>query len=373
MAEGRRRTRIRIPRVRVASAFGIPIELDFSWFLVFILVVAGLSLGYYPLEFPGHPLWVDVTDGVLTAAGFFGSIVIHEIAHSLVARREGMGVEKVTLFIFGGVASLTDEPRSPAAELRMAVAGPAMSVVLSLACFGVYAAALALGLPDAFWSPLRYLADVNLIVAAFNLLPGFPMDGGRIARAGLWWATGDRSLASRVAAVGGRLVGAALAAVGIAGTFGFGPGTLWLVALGVFIERLAAVSGRGMEARVRLSTRSAREVADGPGEAFSANAPARSVPAGGERVWAVALDGVLNGVIFSADVPGSVPPHVTVGQLARQVVVEWLVDERDSAETALRRVSAGAPLVGVVSSGHLVGTISPAAIQSALAQGASRR
>lgn len=367
----RPRRGFRLPRLRIARAFGIPIELDASWFLVFALVVFGLSVGYFPVEFPGRPTWVDVTDGVVTAAGFFASIVIHELAHSLVARRQGMQVDRVTLFIFGGVASLREEPSSPRAELQMAAAGPGTSVALSLLSFAIYAIAVALRLPDAVWSPLRYLADVNLLVAGFNLLPGFPMDGGRLARAAIWWATGDRAVASRVAGAGGRLVGFGLIAVGVVGFFTYSYGTLWLAALGLFIERLAAATARGMAAQLRLSGVPAASLSDGDALALPASTPASavlaSVASGGRRVWPVTDGGVVAGMLVIDDLDlASGASDVSVGDLARTDVSEWFVDSADSADTVLRRMTGGAAAVGVVTGGRLSGMISRETMERAL-------
>jgi Zn-dependent protease len=322
-----------LPSLRLGRLFGVPVEVNPSWFLIFVLAGVGLSLGYFPEVFPGRALWLDVASGVVAALLFFGSIVVHEVAHSLVAKRVGLDVERVTLFLFGGVAQLTEEPRTPGAEAVMAVAGPAASVVLALASFGLYAGLVNLGAPDAVWGPLPYLAQVNALVAAFNLLPGFPMDGGRVVRSLLWWATGDKVVATNVASIGGEVVGWGLVAAGLAGALVIGPGLAWLCLLGLFIRSLAARSGRGLARAVRQSVTPVADVMRSPVAREAALAP------------------------LSAS-------EAAFGQTTR--FARPLVDAADSLDVAARLIAAGAPAVWIVRDGRLVGEVTADDIQGAL-------
>ena len=192
----------------VARLFGIDIRLHFSWILIFGLVFYSLWTEVFPAD---YPFWSDqktLIVSAITALLFFGSIVAHELSHSLVARRYKMQVSSITLFLLGGVANLRQEPPTAKAEFLMAAAGPAMSVAL-----GVVGLAIAFAIDGAKAAALQpvgavasYLGQINLILAAFNLIPGFPLDGGRVLRSIIWGIRGDRAKATPIAARGGQIV-----------------------------------------------------------------------------------------------------------------------------------------------------------------------
>jgi Zn-dependent protease/CBS domain-containing protein len=200
--------------IRIARLFGIDINIHFSWILIFFLVVLNLA-DSFPQQFPQWSNQKGLVVAAITAFLFFGSIVGHELAHSLVARRFHMSVSSITLFLLGGVANLRKEPPSAQAEFFMAAAGPATSVVIGLAGLGL---ALLLdpraALPnaEAIQAVAAYLGTVNLYLAAFNLIPGFPLDGGRVLRSAIWGISGDRNRATTIAARGGQLVALAFGA-----------------------------------------------------------------------------------------------------------------------------------------------------------------
>ena len=177
---------------------GIPIRLHVSWLAIAALVVWTLAASAFPAEAPGLSAPTYWLMAVVGAAGLFSSIVIHEACHALVARLDGIPMSGITLFVFGGVAEMEGEPATPAAELRMAAAGPAASVVLALMGFGAVALLGGVGAGPGV-VVLRYVALFNAVLAGFNLVPAFPLDGGRILRAALWWRTGDLQRATRVA------------------------------------------------------------------------------------------------------------------------------------------------------------------------------
>jgi Zn-dependent protease len=161
---------------------GFEVRIDASWVIVAILIVWTLGRGYFPLEFPGLGVSAYWWMGLLGALELFASIVLHELSHAVVARRDGIPMEGITLFIFGGVAEMDDEPPSAGAELRMAIAGPAMSVVIALICYLLYV--LPGAAAGAMWRGVfGYLALINVVLAVFNLLPAFPLDGGRVVEA----------------------------------------------------------------------------------------------------------------------------------------------------------------------------------------------
>ncbi len=216
---------------------GIPLLVHPSWFLTAVLVVWSLSAGFFPQQLPGWEPSVYWAAGLLAAGSFFLSILIHELGHALVALREGVPVRSITLFILGGVAHIASEPPTAWAELRIVSAGPFASLLLSV-LFGLLSAAP--GLHPALQAAAVYLAGVNLLLALFNLLPGFPLDGGRILRALLWAWKKDFSRATRWAVHAGLglsllFVLAGLALIALTHFFN----GLWLVFTGLYLGNIA--------------------------------------------------------------------------------------------------------------------------------------
>jgi len=199
--------------VRIARLFGIDINIHFSWILIFFLVVLNLA-DSFPQQFPQWSNQKGLVVAAITAFLFFGSVLGHELAHSLVARRFQMSVSSITLFLLGGVANLRKEPPSAQAEFFMAVAGPATSVVIGVVGLGVAFLIDPRALPnaEAIQAVAAYLGTVNLYLAAFNMIPGFPLDGGRVLRSIIWAVSGDRTRATTIAARGGQVVAVAFGA-----------------------------------------------------------------------------------------------------------------------------------------------------------------
>ncbi|GAA5073288.1 site-2 protease family protein [Roseibacterium beibuensis] len=218
--------------VRLFDLFGFEIRIDASWLLIAALIVWSLSSGYFPEVLPGLDASGYLILSVVAMLGLFGSLILHELAHSLVARRYGLGVGGITLFLFGGVAQLEDEPKSAASEFWIAIAGPAMSFALAGA-FGLLAVAAGGGVAGMV---LSYLASINLILAVFNLVPAFPLDGGRVLRAWLWNRSGDVLEATRKASTAGVVFALALMALGLFSVLsGGGVGGIWMGLIGLFV------------------------------------------------------------------------------------------------------------------------------------------
>lgn len=200
---------------RIGQVLGIEVRLDGSWFLVSILIAWSLAslFGANPAlqGFAQGPLLVM---GAMAALLFFATLLAHEISHGLVARRKGIEVESITLFIFGGVASLKGDPEGPGDEFQIAIVGPATSLICAVVLFGVSRVAAASHIAPAEVI-FAVIAASNVLLAAFNMLPGFPLDGGRVFRSAIWKATGDLVKATRVAAVAGKVVAAFIAMRGI--------------------------------------------------------------------------------------------------------------------------------------------------------------
>jgi Zn-dependent protease/predicted transcriptional regulator len=218
---------------------GIRINIDYSWFIIFGLVLFALSAGYLPRAFPGQPTQTYWVAGLFATLLFFTSVMLHELAHSLVAIRHGIDIPEITLFIFGGVSRLSQEPTDPKTEFKIAVVGPLTSFALA-AAFGALRAALGGFEPSLIVVVIGYLAWINLALGIFNLIPGFPLDGGRLLRAFLWWKTGSLTQATKVAADFGKGFAVAIMILGglqiFAGALVNG---LWFIFIGMFLRGMS--------------------------------------------------------------------------------------------------------------------------------------
>lgn len=228
--------------VRIGSLAGIPLFINPSWFLIFGLTVWLLAFRLFPRIVEDASTATHILMALVAALVFFVSIVLHELAHSLVARAYRIPVRSITLFIFGGVAHITREAAKPGAEILMAAAGPATSIVLGL-FFGAVWYLMGAGADRPVEITLVWLGWMNVLIGVFNLLPAFPMDGGRVFRSLIWLISGNYSRATSIAAWTGRFFAwgiIALGAVAVAGvdvviaTGSFGG--LWLVLIGFFLE-----------------------------------------------------------------------------------------------------------------------------------------
>lgn len=221
----------------------INIRVDPSWIIIAGLLTWSLSKKVFPSTLPGENDAVYLIMAVSAMLGLFGSLLLHELAHSLVAQRIGVPVRAITLFLFGGVAELDAEPRSARDELWIALAGPAMSAALSATLWvSVKMAAFTASSPASI-AVLTYLSLINLVLALFNLVPAFPLDGGRVLRAYLWHRGGDVLAATRMAARSGALFGYGLMALGVVMLFrGAFVSGLWQVMIGGFVLMAARAS-----------------------------------------------------------------------------------------------------------------------------------
>lgn len=236
---------------------GIPVRVHMSWLVVFGLITWSLAAGYLPRQLPNLPLLTYWANGLLAAVLLFVSVFLHELSHSLVAVRYGIPVSGITLHIFGGVSQMAREPDRPGAEWNMAIVGP----LTSLAIAGALALVLRLSvLSSAAAAVTRYLMIMNALVGGFNLLPGYPLDGGRLLRAGLWKASGDLGWATRAAGQTGAAVAFFLMGIGILQTLtGNFLGGLWLLLIGLFLRQAAEGSSRQQQLRQALDAISVRD------------------------------------------------------------------------------------------------------------------
>ncbi|MGE5740413.1 MAG: site-2 protease family protein [Candidatus Aminicenantes bacterium RBG_16_66_30] len=240
--------------VTLFRIFGFEVKVDWSWLILGALIVWSLATGLFPVWYKGlekADYWVM---GVAGALGLFLSIVFHELWHSLIARRFGLNMRGITLFLFGGVSEMADEPPSPKAEFFLAVAGPISSVVLAAVFFAVSYLLIGPGPATPVTGVLNYLGYLNLILAAFNLIPAFPLDGGRVLRAILWGSWNDLRRATRVASSVGAGLGAGLMFFGVLQFFmGRSVGGIWTFIIGMFVRSAARSSYQQLVFRDALS------------------------------------------------------------------------------------------------------------------------
>ncbi|MEN8260559.1 MAG: site-2 protease family protein [Pseudomonadota bacterium] len=223
--------------------FGFEVKIDVSWLLLALLIVWTLAAGLFPTKYPDLHHQTYWWMGIAGAVGIFFSIVFHEFSHSLIARRHGMPIRGITLFIFGGVAEMEDEPPSPESEFWMAIAGPISSFLLAVFFYLVHQIAIAAGWHASIVGVSYYLGYLNMILAIFNLVPAFPLDGGRVLRAGLWKWKNDIQSATRTSSQIGAGFGLVLIILGVLGIIqgNFIAGMWWLL-IGAFLRGAANAS-----------------------------------------------------------------------------------------------------------------------------------
>lgn len=227
---------------RLGRIAGIAIEVHVSWLIIFALLTVSLATGWFPAAAPGYAAGVYWGFGAFASLLLFASVLAHELSHSLVGRARGIPVSSITLFVFGGVSNIEREPGSPGAEFQMAFVGPLTSVLI-----GVLAGILMFattGYSTLLGALLGYIAIANVLLGVFNLIPGFPLDGGRVLRSILWKLTGSLEKATRAAAFTGQLVAYGFILVGIWMFFSVDVlNGLWLVFIGWFLAQAAQAEG----------------------------------------------------------------------------------------------------------------------------------
>lgn len=243
--------------LRLGKIFGIEIRLDYSWFIIFILVTLSLTQ-YYANTYSG---WQSIVFGLVTSLLFFVSVLAHEMAHSLMATRSGVPVRSITLFIFGGVAQITSEPKRSRDEFTIALAGPVTSILIAI-LFGTIRLLIGWESKHPVAALATWLSGINFVLAIFNLVPGFPLDGGRVLRSIIWGITKDFRKSTRIASIIGRGVAYIFILWGIGMIFLRGDwfGGLWIALIGWFLENAAANSYRRLALMDMLKEHTAREV-----------------------------------------------------------------------------------------------------------------
>jgi Zn-dependent protease/predicted transcriptional regulator len=379
-SEQTRATRTPLRGVRVGSLFGVEVGVDWSLAIIFVLILFSLGQRWFP---SWHPDWsAAVTWGSAFAAAvlFFSSILLHELAHALVARRNGIPVNRITLFMFGGLAHMEKDPPSAGAEFKMAIIGPVVSIALGVAC-GLVARALAPELeptladdPAALFgslgpaaSVLTWLGSINIVLGLFNMIPGFPLDGGRVLRAGLWHFTGDRRKASLWASYAGRGFALLLIAYGVFVVFAGGTlGGFWYVLIGWFLYTAAEGSYGSVVIQDALQEVHVREVmrarpATVSGDATLSVLVQDYIMQSDERTFPVVHNDRLAGMVSLDDVrkvPRENWNSVSVADIMTPAEQLSTLRPEDNAADAFQEIaSRGVRQIPVLQDGHFAGVI----------------
>ena len=358
--------------IKLFKLFGFEVKVDASWLILGVLISWSLAMGWFPNLYKGLPMSSYWIMGVAGAIGLFFSIVFHELCHSLVARRFGLKMSGITLFIFGGVSEMTDEPESPKVEFFMAASGPASSIVLGLGLIGLRILAVGWGASVPILGVIGYLGYINLILAGFNLLPAFPLDGGRVLRSILWGSKGDLRWATRAAAGIGEgfgvilMVWGAVSAFGLIPRFGSTIGGIWMFLIGMFLRGAAQSSYRQLLVRRALEGEKVRKFMVAEPVTVSSSTTIEDVIANyiykyHFKMYPVVDNGRLAGCI-TLDQVKEIPPEErvrrTVGDVAQGCSAENTVgpDEDVMKALALMARTSRSRLL-VTESGRLAGVI----------------
>jgi Zn-dependent protease len=357
--------------VKLGRIWGIPVGLHISWFLVFGLVTWSLASGYFLSEYPDLPKTAQWLLGGATSLMFFMSVLLHELGHSIVALRNKIPVRGITLFIFGGVAQIGKEPQTPGVEFRIAIAGP----LTSLALAGLFGGLWLLDRAQPYLAaPSIWLARINLILGLFNLIPGFPLDGGRVLRAIIWKITANFYRATQIASYAGQAVAFGFIGLGLLtilrGNFFNG---LWLAFIGWFLQNAAASSYAQVNLQRMLRDVTVAQVMSPECNQVPGNIPLdqlveEKILTGGHRCFLVTEDGDrLRGMLTLRDVT-AIPRANWSRVLAEQAMVPReklilanpdmhileLLQTMDNAQVAQVPVVKADQIVGVISREHIL-------------------
>jgi Zn-dependent protease/CBS domain-containing protein len=362
--------------VRVGTVLGIPVRIDWSVLAIFVLVSWSLSAAIFPELASGYPAAVYWTAGIGTAVLFLGALLAHELSHCVVARRRGIEVRDITLWLFGGVSTIEGEAHAPRDEMMLALAGPATSMAIGIASAFVALVLAAVSAPVLLIGAALWFAAINAVLAVFNLAPAAPLDGGRVLHAWLWHRNGDRTRAGVTAARAGRVFGWLLITIGVAEFLLVDTiGGLWLAILGSFL--IAAARAEEMQnqlvhdlggTRVRdVMTPSPVTVPEDASvetvlEAFVLRHHCSAFPV-------VGRDGSLRGLVTLSrlrTVPPVRRPSTPVRELAWPLDAVTTARPDEALIDVLQRVEGGDNRVLVLDAGRLVGIVTPTDVSRAV-------
>jgi len=353
---------------RIGKIMGIEIEVNASWFIIFALVTYTLAAGYFPYYYPAFDSTTRWVSSSVIALFFFASVLLHELSHSFVSIKLGMPVKKITLFIFGGIAQIEQEPDDPAKELKMALAGPGMSLLLSGFFFVISKLLVMTSVPLAAIVSLNYLASINLTLAIFNLVPAFPMDGGRVLRALIWRFSGSLQKATRISSAMGSAFGYLLIAFGIFLLLNNDlVNGVWLLLIGWFINQMSKESYQTMMLSDIFDKIKVREFMTGSVVTVDRSISVQELVEGyfykyKFAVFPISQDGRITGIVSTASVKMLEPAaraQTSVGSIATPLSDKLVVSPEDAVSKAMAKLSAnGVGRVLVMEEERLLGIVS---------------
>ena len=362
---------------KVGTIGGIAIRVHYTWIFAVLLIAWSLALGYFPSAGQGRGAGTDWLLAIIAALLLFGSVLVHELGHSLVARARGLRVEDITLFIFGGVSSIAQEAATAWDEFVVAVVGP----LISLALAGMFWAVGQVVPPESAVSLVaRYLAMANLLLGLFNIVPGFPLDGGRVLRAILWGATGDMARATRLASYVGQAIAFVLIGWGVVSALsGDLLGGFWIAFIGWFLNSGAEGSRRQLDVRRALAGVPVTSVMDpspataGPGlsvrdfvQDYALRRGLRALPV----VEAGQLVGIVS-ITDARDLPQDAWATTRVDEVMTRLPLETLPPEADLSAALELMVNNGVHQLPILRDEALVGLLSRADVLHYLQLGAA--
>jgi Zn-dependent protease/CBS domain-containing protein len=355
-------------RIQLFRVFGFSVSLDLSWLLLAVLITWSLAVGVFPAVVPDLPVTTYWWMGAAGALGLFLSVVLHELSHSMVARRYGIPMHGITLFIFGGVAEMSGEPATPKSEFAMAIAGPAASVVLGGLFFALSALARLFSWPATMTSVISYLAVINVILAVFNLIPAFPLDGGRVLRSVLWHVKGDLTRATRTSSAIGAGFGVAMIVLGLVSLIsGSVIGGIWWFLIGMFLYGAARGSYQQLLMRQTFEGVPIRSLMHGdpisvPRGTSVARMVEEFVYRHHHKMFPVVDGDHLWGCVTTRDIrqlPREEWANQTVGSISRPCGPENTIGPAaDAMQAAAAMKRSGSSRLMVVEGDHLVGIVS---------------
>ncbi|MDH3307332.1 MAG: site-2 protease family protein [Acidimicrobiia bacterium] len=347
--------------IRLGRVFGIPITAGYSWLIIVILIASALRLNF---ETQGAGSTTALVAGIAGSLAFFLSVVIHELSHSVVAVRRGIPVRQIRLFIFGGVSELEHEALRPSDELAVTIAGPLSSFALAGLFLGTgwFAQGGATGLV------LGWLGTVNLLLAGFNLLPGFPLDGGRVLRSILWKRMGDRTRATRIAARVGQGMAVVMVAGGLVASMWIGFDGIWLAMIGWFLFTAAGMADGQRSSDPRLAGLRARRVMRPIVTYVSPALPLAELTQPVSELTPVASPwGKPVGLLERSaveKVDESERPWTRVGDVMRRLRPGEVIEASMTMDSAMRGVPGGSFKIVVTENGEPIGVITPEILEA---------
>ncbi len=362
--------------VRLGRVAGIPVGAHWSVGVIVVIVAGLLAVTVLPAAFPHEPAALYWAVAAITAVLFLTSLAAHELAHAVVARHNGVGVRSVTLWMLGGATELEQDPASAGADLRIALAGPAASLAAGGIFFGAGAAIGAAGGPAIAAAAATWLAVMNGILAVFNLLPGAPLDGGRVLRAVLWRHYGDRERAERAAARAGRVLGAVIMGLGTAELLLLRSlGGLWLILIGWFLLSAAAAEESAAAAKTALAGVRIADVMTphpelAPGWNTVADFIGQAARSRQDAFPVIGIGGELTGIVLTSQLASIRPgdrARLRLDQVALAVPPSYRAAPDDPAGPLLTRRPLGGEVAAVVlTGGQVTGMVTISDLRQAL-------